>query len=155
MVLGITRYHRDGNGWNDVGYNFLVDRYGQVFEGRAGGVDQAIVGAQAQGWNTVSTGIACLGTFTDVAQTEAGLDALARLIGWKLSVHGVPVAGPGDRRLLGGAVQPLPRRDAGRVRAHLRAPRRQRDGVPGRGALRAAAGAAGARGRATPGRWPA
>jgi hypothetical protein len=94
MVVAITRYHRDGNGWNDVGYNFLVDRYGQVFEGRAGGVDQAIVGAQAQGWNTVSTGIACLGTFTDVAQTEAGMDALARLVGWKLSVHGVPVQGP-------------------------------------------------------------
>jgi hypothetical protein len=93
MVVAITRYHRDTNGWNDVGYNFLVDRYGQIFEGRAGGADQAIVGAQAQGWNSVSTGIACLGTFTDVAQTEAGLDALARLIGWKLGVHGIPVQG--------------------------------------------------------------
>ena len=84
IVLGITRYHRDTNGWNDVGYNFLVDQYGQVFEGRAGGVDQAIVGAQAQGWNSVSTGIACLGTFTASRRREAGLDALAQLIGWKL-----------------------------------------------------------------------
>ncbi|HEY7075143.1 MAG TPA: N-acetylmuramoyl-L-alanine amidase [Solirubrobacteraceae bacterium] len=93
IVLGIARFHRDSNGWNDIGYNFLVDRYGQVFEGRAGGVANAVVGAQAQGYNAQSTGVACLGTFTSVAQTEAGMDALARLIGWKLSLHGVPVQG--------------------------------------------------------------
>jgi hypothetical protein len=93
MVLGIAKYHRDHNGWNDLGYNFIVDRYGQIFEGRAGGIDLAIVGAQAQGFNSVSTGVACLGTHTDVAQTEAGMEALARLIGWKLSLHGIPVAG--------------------------------------------------------------
>ena len=90
IVLGIARYHRDSNRWNDIGYNFLVDLYGQVFEGRAGGIDQPVIGAQAQGYNSVSTGIACIGTFTAVPQSEAGLDALARLIGWKLSLHGVP-----------------------------------------------------------------
>jgi hypothetical protein len=93
IVLGIARYHRDTNGWNDIGYNFLVDKYGQVFEGRAGGIESAVVGAQAQGYNAQSTGIACLGTFSTVAQTEPGMDALARLIGWKLSLHGVPVQG--------------------------------------------------------------
>jgi hypothetical protein len=93
IVLAIAKYHRDHNGWNDLGYNFIVDRYGQIFEGRAGGIDQAIVGAQAQGFNSVSTGIACLGTHTDVPETEPAMEALARLIGWKLSLHGVPVAG--------------------------------------------------------------
>ncbi len=93
MVLGICRYHRYSNGWDDVGYNFLVDKYGQVFEGRAGGVDQPIVGAQAQGYNSVSTGIANLGTYEDVPQTDAALDAMARLIAWKLPLHGAPVEG--------------------------------------------------------------
>jgi len=93
IVLGIARYHRDSNRWNDLGYNFLVDKYGQVFEGRAGGVQAAVVGAQAQGYNSVSTGIACLGTFSAVAQSEPGMDALARLIGWKLSLHGAPTQG--------------------------------------------------------------
>jgi hypothetical protein len=93
IVLGMARYHRDNNRWNDLGYNFVVDKYGQVFEGRAGGVDQPVVGAHAQGYNTVSTGIACLGTFSTVAETEPGMDALARLIGWKLSLHGVPTQG--------------------------------------------------------------
>jgi hypothetical protein len=93
IVLGIARYHRDSNGWNDIGYNFLVDRYGQVFEGRAGGIEAAVVGAQAQGYNAQSTGIACIGTFSSVGQTAAGMQALARLIGWKLSVHAVPTQG--------------------------------------------------------------
>jgi hypothetical protein len=93
IVLGIARYHRNSNGWNDIGYNFLVDKYGQVFEGRAGGIDQAVVGAQAQGYNSTSTGIACLGTFTSIAQSPEGMDALARLIGWKMSVHAVPTDG--------------------------------------------------------------
>jgi hypothetical protein len=93
IVLGIARYHRDSNGWNDIGYNFLVDQYGQIFEGRAGGIDQAVIGAQAQGYNSASTGIASIGTFSAVPQSEAGIEALAHLIGWKLSLHGVPTEG--------------------------------------------------------------
>jgi hypothetical protein len=93
IVLGIAKYHRDTNGWNDIGYNFLVDQYGQVFEGRAGGVDQAVVGAQAQGFNTQSTGVAVLGTFSDVPIPEPAIAAIAQLLGWKLSLHGVPCEG--------------------------------------------------------------
>jgi hypothetical protein len=93
IVLGIARYHRDHNGWNDLGYNFLVDQYGQIFEGRAGGVDLAIVGAQAQGFNSVSTGVALIGTFMDVPAPSAAVDSIARVVGWKLSLHGVPTQG--------------------------------------------------------------
>jgi N-acetylmuramoyl-L-alanine amidase len=89
MVLGICRYHRNSNGWNDIGYNFLVDKYGQIFEGRAGGIDRAVIGAQAQGYNTQSTGISNLGTFSTTGQTDAGLAALAHLLSWKLAIHGV------------------------------------------------------------------
>jgi hypothetical protein len=93
IVLAMAKYHRDTNGWNDLGYNFVVDKYGQIFEGRAGGIDQAIVGAQAQGYNEHSTGVANIGTYDAVAQTEAAMDAIARLIAWKLTLHGAPVTG--------------------------------------------------------------
>jgi N-acetylmuramoyl-L-alanine amidase len=93
IVLAIAKYHRDTNGWNDIGYNFLVDQYGQVFEGRAGGVDQAVVGAHAQGYNSQSTGVAVLGTFSDAPIPEPAMGALAQLLGWKLSLHGVPCQG--------------------------------------------------------------
>ncbi|MDX6680226.1 MAG: hypothetical protein QOG94_265 [Solirubrobacteraceae bacterium] len=93
IVRAICRYHRDAKGWRDIGYNFLVDRFGQVFEGRAGGIEQAVVGAQAQGYNDVSTGVANIGTFGAVAQTPEAVHATARLLAWKLALHGAPVQG--------------------------------------------------------------
>ena len=108
MVLGVCRYHRNTNGWNDIGYNFLVDRYGTIFEGRAGGISQAVVGAQAQGYNSSSTGIASLGTFSSDGQTEAGLGAIARLLSWKLAVHGVPPTGTVQVTSGGGATNRYP-----------------------------------------------
>src|SRR4051794_30228588 len=93
IILSICRYHRNSNGWNDIGYNFLVDKFGTLWEGRAGGVDQAVVGAQAQGYNSHSTGVAEIGTHTDVPATPATLDTFARLIQWKLPLHGAPTQG--------------------------------------------------------------
>jgi hypothetical protein len=103
MIQGIARYHRDSNGWNDIGYNFLVDRYGGIWEGRAGGIEAAVIGAQAQGYNANSTGIACLGTFTSLPLDEPAMEALAKLIGWKLSLHGAPVQGTTTLISAGGA----------------------------------------------------
>jgi hypothetical protein len=93
ILQSIQQYHQDTNGWLDIGYNFLVDKYGVAYEGRAGGIDQPVIGAQAQGWNDDSTGISNIGTFTSVAQTPAAIESLSRLIAWKLSIHGAPVSG--------------------------------------------------------------
>ena len=108
IVLGIAKYHRDTNGWNDIGYNFLVDRYGQVFEGRAGGVDQAVVGAHAQGYNSESTGVAQIGTFSAGGITPQAMSATAQLLGWKLSLHGVPTEGTVVLRSGGGDLNRFP-----------------------------------------------
>jgi hypothetical protein len=103
VVLGMCRFHRNTNGWNDIGYNFLVDRFGTLYEGRAGGVGAAVVGAQAEGFNSYSTGIANIGTFSNVPQSQAALEAMARLIRWKLPLHGYPTSGTAVMRSAGGA----------------------------------------------------
>jgi flagellar hook assembly protein FlgD len=86
IVRGIQRYHVLANGWNDIGYNFLVDKYGQVFEGRGGGIDRTVVGAHAQGFNTGSTGVSLLGTYSSSRISTAGRSALVKLLAWRLDV---------------------------------------------------------------------
>ncbi|MBD0290162.1 MAG: N-acetylmuramoyl-L-alanine amidase [Thermoleophilia bacterium] len=86
VVRGILAYHVKSNGWNDIGYNFLVDPFGQVFEGRAGGVSRNVVGAHAQGFNTGSVGVALLGTYQSSSITPAARAALVRLLSWRLDL---------------------------------------------------------------------
>jgi uncharacterized protein with LGFP repeats len=93
MVLAICRYHRNQNGWNDIGYNFLVDRFGRIFEGRDGGVRRAIIGAHAEGFNAQSTGVAALGTYITEPLSRPGVRGVARLIRWKLKQHGTRLSG--------------------------------------------------------------
>jgi hypothetical protein len=93
IVRGIEIYHVQGNGWNDIGYNFLVDRYGQVFEGRYGGVERNVIGAHAEGFNTGSTGVALIGTYASVGPTAAERAALVKVLAWRLDVaHVSPVS---------------------------------------------------------------
>ncbi len=86
VVRAIELYHVKANGWNDIGYNFLVDRFGTVYEGRYGGIDRNVVGAHALGFNTGSVGVAVLGTYTDAAPPPAAMDSLARLLAWRLDL---------------------------------------------------------------------
>jgi len=84
ILRGIEVYHVKSNGWNDIGYNFLVDRFGTVYEGRAGGVDKNVIGAHALGFNTGSVGVAVMGTFTTSAVPAPVETSLAKLLAWKL-----------------------------------------------------------------------
>jgi hypothetical protein len=108
IILSICRYHRNSNGWNDIGYNFLVDKFGTLWEGRAGGMDQAVVGAQAQGYNSHTTGLADIGSHQDIPETSVALDAMAQLIRWKLPLHGAPTQGPVTLTSGGGSLNRYP-----------------------------------------------
>ena len=92
IVRAIQLYHVKGNGWNDIGYNFLVDRFGQVFEGRYGGIERNVVGAHAEGFNTGSVGVAVLGEYGSLPVTQKARDALAALLAWRLDVAHVDPA---------------------------------------------------------------
>ncbi len=93
MLRAIYVFHRFVNGWNDIGYNFVIDSYGRIFEARAGGIDEPVVGAHAGGYNMVSSGVAVLGTFASVPISSPARSALEKLLAWKLSLHGVPSQG--------------------------------------------------------------
>src|SRR3712207_1240340 len=93
MLLSICRYHRNSNGWNDMGYNFLVDKFGRLWEGRAGGVDKAVVGAHTAGMNTQSFAVSNIGDHSALPAGEPALEAMSRLIRWKLPLHGQPTTG--------------------------------------------------------------
>jgi hypothetical protein len=93
IVLGICRYHRYSHGWNDIGYNALVDRYGNIYAGRAGGLANPIVGAHTGGFNSQTVGVSSIGTHTSSGMTNEALGAAVRFLAWKLPLHGVDAAG--------------------------------------------------------------
>jgi hypothetical protein len=97
LLRGIYAYHTRSRGWSDVGYNFLVDRFGRIWEGRAGGVDRPVVGAHTLGYNEYSFAMSAIGNFETVQPPQAMLDAYAQLFAWKLSLHGVRADDPSVR----------------------------------------------------------
>ena len=84
LLRVIYRYHTHNLGWSDIGYNFLVDRFGRIWQGRAGGVGRPVRGAHTLGFNETSTGVSVLGTFTDKAPRRKVLTAIVRLAAWRL-----------------------------------------------------------------------
>jgi len=100
-INGIYNYHVTSGGYCDIAYNFLIDKFGGVWEGRAGGVTNSVFGAHALGYNAHSTGIALLGDFTSVNAAEAAQGALVNLVAWKFSIHGVNPAGKPNNEIWG------------------------------------------------------
>ncbi|HEX6230778.1 MAG TPA: peptidoglycan recognition protein [Actinomycetota bacterium] len=93
VIRGVYAYHTNGRGWCDIGYNFLVDRYGTIYEGRSGGVDVPVIGAAQMGFNTRAFSVSVMGNFESAAVPRAVQRALVRLIAWRLDVaHVNPVA---------------------------------------------------------------
>lgn len=92
LLRGIYAYHTRSKGWSDIGYNFVVDRFGRIWEGRYGGVDRAVVGAHTLGYNETAFAMSALGNFETTQPSAAMLDAYERLFAWKLGIHGVPAA---------------------------------------------------------------
>ena len=116
LLRGVQAYHMDANGWNDIGYNFAVDRFGRVWEARAGGITNAVIGGHARGFNTGSTGVVMLGNFDTARPSSAAVSAVARILSWKLAVHDADPrsvvafrAGEGSPRYAPGSVIPLNR----------------------------------------------
>jgi N-acetylmuramoyl-L-alanine amidase len=105
LIRGIYAYHVDGRHFCDIAYNFLIDRFGRIWEGRFGGIDQPVIGAHAMGFNTGSTGIAALGTFTRQRPPRKMLKAFKRLLAWRLDVAHVRPTGKTVMESAGGPNQ--------------------------------------------------
>nr|BFE71264.1 N-acetylmuramoyl-L-alanine amidase [Actinoplanes digitatis] len=87
-VRAIQTYHMGSQGWDDIGYNFLVDKCGNLFEGRGGGVDRAVVGAHTYGFNTGTAAIAVLGTYTAEGAAEPARKIISQVAAARLTAYG-------------------------------------------------------------------
>ncbi|HEX7132079.1 MAG TPA: DUF4214 domain-containing protein, partial [Iamia sp.] len=98
IIDGIYAFHTGstssgGRGWCDIAYNFLVDKYGGIWQGRTGDITKPVVGGHAQGFNTGSVGLNLIGNFETAQPTSAMLDSAAKFLAWKLSLHGLDPKG--------------------------------------------------------------
>ncbi|MDA3040174.1 MAG: N-acetylmuramoyl-L-alanine amidase, partial [Actinomycetota bacterium] len=95
ILRGIYRLHVDVNGWCDIAYNFLIDRFGTIWEGRSGGIDRPVVGGHSKGLNNGTFGVALIGQHQAGASPAAAsvpagsLASLEAVLGWKFALHGV------------------------------------------------------------------
>ncbi|QVI61215.1 N-acetylmuramoyl-L-alanine amidase [Cellulomonas wangleii] len=80
-------YHQNSRGWCDIGYNYLVDKWGNVYEGRAGSGDRPVIGVHAGGFNTSTVGISMLGDYSSSTPPAATQESVARLIAWRMAAY--------------------------------------------------------------------
>lgn len=86
VVRNIYVYHTASNGWNDVGYNFLIAQDGTIYEGRDGQKimdGDNVLGAHFCSQNGGTMGICLLGDYMTAQPTDKSLESLAKLIAWK------------------------------------------------------------------------
>jgi uncharacterized protein (TIGR03437 family) len=81
VIRSIWVLHVRGNGWNDIGYNYLIDPNGVIYEGRAGG--DGVIGAHFSGVNTGTMGVCMVGTYSDTPPRPAALESLRSLLSWQ------------------------------------------------------------------------
>ncbi len=100
MIRAIWHFHANSNGWGDIGYNYLVDGYGNIYQGRYYDPAYAevnrkdVVAGHAYGWNYGTTGIAALGDFAGSNEApEAMLRAIGDIAAFKIHRYGVDPAG--------------------------------------------------------------
>ncbi|WP_010532501.1 N-acetylmuramoyl-L-alanine amidase, partial [Brachybacterium squillarum] len=84
LLRGYLAYHTQTNGWADLGYNALVDRFGTIYEGRAGGLERHVIGAHATGSNTGTVGVCMIGNHSSSSASSKALNAVAYIMAWKL-----------------------------------------------------------------------
>ncbi|CAN5889925.1 N-acetylmuramoyl-L-alanine amidase [soil metagenome] len=93
IIRGIYAYHTQSQGWSDIGYNFLVDRFGRIWEGRWGGIARPVIGAHTYGYNEKSFAMAAIGNFETARPRRSVLRAYARVYAWKLSRNHISARG--------------------------------------------------------------
>ena len=97
IMRSIYAYHTQSRGWSDIGYNFLVDRFGRIWEGRYGGVDRPVVGAHTLGYNDYSFAMSAIGNYDVTEPSEAMIKAYGALFAWKLGLAGVDASSTRQR----------------------------------------------------------
>ena len=93
ILRGIQAYHMDGRGWADIGYNFAVDKFGGIWEARAGSLTSNIVGAQAIGFNYGTVGVMILGDYSASQAPAVAIEGAGKVFGWKLGLNGTDPMG--------------------------------------------------------------
>ncbi len=151
-VRAIYQFHAVTNDWGDIGYHFLIDEAGTIYEGRYSGDDglpahdedgKVVTAFHVGGFNSGNLGIALLGTLTQQGPTEAAREALTRLV--RVLIRHPRRRPEGTRH-----VHEPPQRHPEGGRGDQRPPGLDGDGVPGRGHVRGAGPPARGSGRLRP-----